>query len=67
MCYHRVRLVLNNQAQLMSFHMHMEGSPLSQVTTLMWSYDVKALFRSVPIQPAINIIMKHLEEDKELN
>ena len=30
------------------------------------SYDVKALFTSVPIQPAINIIKKHLEEEKEL-
>ena len=31
------------------------------------SYDVKALFTSVPIQPAINIIItKLLEEDKEL-
>ena len=31
------------------------------------SCDVKALFTSVPIQPAINIIKKHLEEDKELH
>ena len=31
------------------------------------SYDVKALFTSVPIQPAINIIKKHLQEDKELH
>ena len=30
------------------------------------SYDVKALFASVPIGHAINIIKKHLEEDKEL-
>ena len=30
------------------------------------SYDVKALFTSVPIQPAINIIKKHPEEDREL-
>ena len=27
------------------------------------SYDVKALFTSVPIQPALNIIEKLLEED----
>ena len=33
----------------------------------MMSYDVKALFTSVPIQPAINIIKKHLEEDKNLH
>ena len=30
------------------------------------SYDVKALFTSVPIQPAIDVIRKRLEEDKEL-
>ena len=29
------------------------------------SYDVKALFTSVPTEPAINIIKKHLQEDKE--
>ena len=28
------------------------------------SYDVNALFTSIPIDPAINIIKKHLEEDK---
>ena len=31
----------------------------------MLSYDVKALFTSVPIQPAISIITKLLEEDQE--
>ena len=30
------------------------------------SYDVKALFTSVPIEPAIKIIKQHLENDKEL-
>ena len=30
------------------------------------SYDVKALFTSVPIQPALTIIKKLLEEDNEL-
>ena len=30
------------------------------------SYDVKALLTSVHIEPAINIIKKHLEQDKEL-
>ena len=30
------------------------------------SYDVKAVFTSGSIQPAINIIKKHLEEDREL-
>ena len=29
-------------------------------------YDVSALFTSIPIEPAINIIKKYLEEDKEL-
>ena len=32
----------------------------------MVSFDVKALFTSVPIQPAINIIKKVLEEDQSL-
>ena len=31
------------------------------------SYDVNALFTSIPIEPAVNIIKKHLEEDKELH
>ena len=30
------------------------------------SYDVKVLFTSLPIQPAIDVIRKRLEEDKEL-
>ena len=30
------------------------------------SYDVKALFTSVPIQPAIDVIKKRLGEDGEL-
>ena len=30
------------------------------------SYDVKALYTSVPIQPAINIIKKLLDVDEEL-
>ena len=30
------------------------------------SYDVSALFTSIPIEPAIKIIQKHLEEDKDL-
>ena len=30
------------------------------------SYDVKTLFTSVPIQPSINIIKKHLEQGREL-
>ena len=31
------------------------------------SYDVSALFISIPIEPAINIIEKHLKEDKDLH
>ena len=30
------------------------------------SYDVETLFALVPIEPAIEIIKKHLEDDKEL-
>ena len=33
----------------------------------MVSYDVKALFIFVPIQPALNTIQKLLEDDKDLN
>ena len=31
------------------------------------SYDVIGLFTSIPIEPAINIIEKHLKEDKDLH
>ena len=30
------------------------------------SFDVKAMFTSIPIQPAINVIQKLLEEDQDL-
>ena len=33
----------------------------------MVSYDVEGLFTSVPVESAISIIKKHLEEDKELH
>ena len=33
----------------------------------MMSSDVKVLFTSVPTEPAINIIKRHLEEDKNLH
>ena len=33
----------------------------------MMSFDVKALFTSIPIQPALDIIKKLLEEDKNLH
>ena len=48
------------------FIQHIEGIQLKPDECIM-SYDVKALFTSVPIQPAISIIKKHLEEDKELH
>ena len=31
------------------------------------SYDVSAFFTSIPIEPAINIIEKHLKEDTDLH
>ena len=34
---------------------------------IVMSYDVKALFTSVPIQPALKIIKKLLEEDQRLH
>ena len=47
------------------FLQHLEGIQLGPDEIIM-SYDVKALFTSVPIQPALNIIEKLLEEDPEL-
>ena len=47
------------------FIQQLQGIQL-QPDQCMVSYDVKALFISVPIQPAINIIKKLLDEDKEL-
>ena len=49
--------VQNNQ----EFIQHLEGIQLGPDEIIM-SYDVKALFPSVPIQPALNIIEKLLEE-----
>ena len=43
-----------------------EGIQLNPDECIM-SYDVKALFTLVPIQTAINVIKKHLEEDQELH
>ena len=43
---------------------HLEGIQLRSGEIIM-SYDVKALFTSAPIQPALNIIKKVLEEDNE--
>ena len=47
------------------FIQHLEGIQLS-LDKIIMSYDVKALFTSVAIQPPLNIIMKLLEEDTEL-
>ena len=44
---------------------HLQDIKLEKDQCIM-SYDVEALFTSVPIQPAINIITKLLEEDQEL-
>ena len=53
--------VQNNQ----EFLQHLKGIQLGPDEIIM-SYDVKALFTSVPIQPALNIIEKLLEEDPGL-
>ena len=50
----------------MDFIESLEGSQL-QPEECMVSFDVEALFTSVPIEPAISIIKKHLEEDKDLH
>ena len=42
-----------------------EGIQLKPDECIM-SYDVNVLFTSVPIQPAVNIIKKYLEEDKRI-
>ena len=44
------------------FIQQIQGIKLQEDQCIM-SYDVKALFTSVPIQPAIDIIKKLLEED----
>ena len=47
------------------FLQHLKGSQLGPDKVII-SYDVKALFTSVPIQPALTIIEKLLEEDSGL-
>ena len=47
------------------FIQHLEGFKLGPDEIIM-SYDVKALFTSVPIQPSLNMIKKLLEEDQEV-
>ena len=43
-----------------------EGIQLQEDECIM-SYDVNALFTSIPIEPAVNIIKQHLEEEKDLH
>ena len=54
--------VLNNK----EFIQQIEGIKLSSDEIIM-SYDVKALFTSVPMKPALKIIKKLLEEDQTLH
>ena len=53
--------ICNNQ----DFIEHLKGITLGQ-EEVMVSYDVRALFTSVPINPALEIIEKLLKEDPEL-
>ena len=48
-----------------NFIQHIKDNHLQPDKCIMF-YDMKALFTSVPILPAINIIKKHLEHDREL-
>ena len=50
----------------MDFIQSVEGIQLKPEECMM-SFDVEAVFKSVPIEPAIFIIEKHLEEDKDLH
>ena len=50
----------------MDFIQSLEGIQLKPEECMM-SFDVEALFTSVPIAPAISIIKKQLEEDKDLH
>ena len=56
----------NHVKNNMDFLQSLEGIQL-QPEECMVSFDVEALFTSVPIEPAISIIKKHLEEDKDLH
>ena len=51
---------------IQDFIKSIEGIQL-QENECMMSYDVNAPFTSIPIDSAINIIKKHLEEDKDLH
>ena len=56
------------------YHVHNTQDLIQQIEDIklhedqcMMSFDVKALFTSVPIKPAISTIKKLLEEDPELH
>ena len=48
------------------FIQHLKGITLGP-DDVMVSYDVKALFTSVPVQPALEVIKKLLDEDQDLH
>ena len=52
----------NNQ----EFIQHLKGISLGP-DDVMVSYDVRALFTSVPVQPALEVIKKRLNEDQDLH
>ena len=56
---------LYNAHNTRDFVQQMKNIHLQQHECIM-SYEVMALLTSVPIEPAIEIIMKHLEDNKEL-
>ena len=61
-----VRICPHHVQNTKDFINSIEGIQLKPEECIM-SYDVNALFTSVPIQPTVNIIKKHQEEDKELH
>ena len=50
----------------MDFIQSLEGIQLNPEECMM-SFDVEALITSMPLERAISIIKKHLEEDKDLH
>ena len=54
--------ICNNQ----EFIQHLKGISLGP-DDVMVSYDVRALFTSVPVQPALEVIKKLLDEDQDLH
>ena len=54
--------IQNNQ----EFIQHLKGITLGP-DDIMVSYDVRALFTSVPVQPVLDVIKKLLDEDQDLH